>query len=504
MADYLLEMKEIKKSFSGVEVLKGISFNLLPGEVHVLLGENGAGKSTLMKILSGAERKSSGTILLEGKETAFKHPIDGIKNGISVIYQELNIEDEMTVAENIFLGREINSYGFVNKGKTIEKAKEVLEVVGLSMNPDTRVKKLSIAQKQMIEISKFISMQVKVLVLDEPTATLTEKEKNKLFEIIKKLKAQGVGIVYISHRIQELLDIGDRVTVLRNGEWVDTKKISEVTEQSLIQMMVGKNVSIDKKNSPRNSKETILKVEHLSDGNLAKDVTFELKRGTLLGVAGLVGSGRSEAFKTLIGATKKIQGDIFLNSKKVNFHNPNQAKKHGIVYLSEDRKEEGLIQMHSVLSNMVLPNTNKIQNFGFVKARDEKAVTESLIEDFRIVVPHVSAKISSLSGGNQQKVNIAKWVYYDSEIYIIDEPTRGIDVGARYQIYKIIDELVDKGASVIMISSDMTEILKMSDEILVFNNGRTVATLENNNSITKADVLGYAIGGKISYEEDAG
>jgi ribose transport system ATP-binding protein len=492
---FLLEMKDISKSYSGIDVLKRVSFNLSAGEVHVLLGENGAGKSTLIKILSGAEQKTSGKILIEGNEVEIKNPLDGLKQKIRVIYQELNLNDELSIAENIFLGNEKKiKRVFVDWRETMRKAKKILMEVGLHLDPAIQVRDLSIAQKQMVELSKALIANTKILVLDEPTAALTENEKETLFKIIIKLKNEGIGIIYISHRLKEMFEIGNRVTILRNGELVKTLHVGDVDYDEIIHLMIGKNVVIDKKDIPRYGGENILEVEKVSDGGRVKNVSFCLKAGLLLGVTGLVGSGRTELAKCIIGTKKLKSGSIKYKGKLIRFKSPHDAAKKGIVYVSEDRKAEGLIMNHSVKDNVLLPNLKKTRKFGFLNGVLQTNELNGVISRFMIKVTDVNAEIRYLSGGNQQKVSLAKWISHGADIYIIDEPTRGIDLGARRQIYDIIDELVDSGASVIMITSDIVELLKMSDQILILKDGKSVALFDNTEKITQSVVLHHALG----------
>jgi ribose transport system ATP-binding protein len=491
----LLQMINISKSYSRLPVLKNVSFDLFPGEIHVLLGENGAGKSTLIKILSGAEQKSAGKILIKGKEVAIKNPRDGFKSDIRVIYQELNLNENLSIAENVFLGKEKRAAGyFVDWKETIRATGEIIKQVGLEADPMTLVSELSIAQKQMVELSKALVCKASILVLDEPTAALTENEKNTLFNIIFKLKNEGMGIIYISHRLNEMFEIGDRVTVLRNGELVKTLPVGDVTYDEIIQLIVGKNIASGKKSNPRKGGETILDVKHIGDGERLKDVSFTLKKGVVLGVAGLVGSGRTELAKCIIGANKRKTGEVIYKGKLARFKNPGDSAEQGIVYLSEDRKKEGLIMQHSVRDNALLPSLGKMLDGCFLNKKRENSTVSEMIKHFAIKAPSQNTEIRYLSGGNQQKVCLAKWIEHGADIYIIDEPTRGIDPGAREQIYDIINALVDRSVAVIVISSDIVELLKLADGVLVLKDGKNVALFENNESLTQTTVLRNAIG----------
>ena len=488
MTGNILEMKDISKSFFGVPVLKKVQLTVKKGEVHILLGENGAGKSTLIKILSGAYSREDGTILFDGKELPPMSPGEIIQAGVSVIYQEFNLVPEMSVYENIFLGKEYTKSGVVDHKREIKEAREYMNRVGLDVDPRTLVSSLSVAKKQLVEIAKAISNDVKLLVLDEPTAAITDKETEMLFEIIRELQKQEIGIIYISHRMSELFEIGDVCTVMRDGEYVGTVSIKDTTEDELTEMMVGRKVSFDKiENNCIDRDKVVLSVENLNYKNLVKDVSFELHQGEILGFAGLVGAGRTETAKTLIGYYKKDSGTVRYKGKEIGTDLSKNIED-GIVYLSEDRKDEGLILIHSVAENIALPNLGKLCR-PFLNRRQEKETAKKYIKDLKIKTYSELAEAKSLSGGNQQKVVIAKWLYSDADVYIFDEPTRGIDVGARDEIYNIMYELIRNKASIIMISSDLVEILKMSDRVAVMGDGRLKAVLENDGSLTQQDIL---------------
>ncbi len=488
MSGNILEMQNITKSFFGVNVLKNVQLTVEKGQVHILLGENGAGKSTLIKILSGAYAREGGTIVFDGREFPEMAPGDVIRAGVSVIYQEFNLVPDMPIYENIFLGKEYSNGIKVDHRREIREAKEYLDKVGLDVNPKTPICELSVAKKQLVEIAKAISNDVKLLVLDEPTAAITDKETEMLFEIVRELKSHGIGIIYISHRMSELFEIGDVCTVMRDGEYVGTVNIKDTTEDELTEMMVGRKVSFDKiTNEYIDRNEVVLSVRNLNYKQLVKDVSFDLHRGEILGFAGLVGAGRTETAKAIIGDYRRDSGTVTYKGKEIGT-DLSENIKNGIVYLSEDRKEEGLILMHSVAENIALPNLNKLCQ-PFLNRRKEKKVAKEYISDLKIKTYSEQMEAKSLSGGNQQKVVIAKWLYSDANIYIFDEPTRGIDVGARDEIYNIMYELIKKNASIIMISSDLVEILKMSDRIAVMGEGKLKAMLENNEQLTQQDIL---------------
>jgi len=496
MSDYVLEMKKISKEFSGVWVLQDVDFGVKKGEVHVLLGENGAGKSTLIKILSGAYSKTKGEIFINGDLAEINKPADAFDYKIGVIYQEFNLNPYMSIYENLFLGKEYsNGFGFIDRSRCIAEAKAALERVGLDVSPTKLVKDLSVAQMQLVEIAKAIMSKVQILVFDEPTATLTEREIEKLFQIINELKASGVGIIYISHRMKELKQIGDRCTILRDGNYIDTVDIKEIAECDLVRMMVGRTVEFEKRAAHYfKDDEEVLRVEGLSHKKLIHDISFSLRKGEILGVAGLVGSGRTEMAKTIIGEYKPTLGTIYINNKKVKIDGPSDAISHGIVYLSEDRKNEGLITKHDVQTNSTLPSLDLFVKRVLINTRKEKECAGKLVEQFNIKTNGLNMLVKHLSGGNQQKVVIAKWVNTGADIYIFDEPTRGIDVGARQEIYNIMENLAKEGASIIMISSDLVEIIRMSDRVLVMHQGTIGGCLINDVDLCQETILNYSIG----------
>lgn len=495
MNDVILQMTGISKSFFGVQVLKDTKLEVKRGEVHVLLGENGAGKSTLIKILSGAYKRETGTILLNGQELPVMSPKEVIDKGISVIYQEFNLNPYVSIWENIFLGKEYGSFGIVDRNKSRTEAKKYMELIGLDCAPDTLVGNLSVAQKQMVEITKAISMDVKILVLDEPTASITDKETERLFKIIRDLKAKGIGIIYISHRMSELFEIGDRCSVMRDGEYVDTVRLSETSVEELTKMMVGRSVNFDRyENNCVDPSKEVLKIENLCYKDLLKNINFHLNRGEILGMSGLVGAGRTELAKCIIGAYTKSSGKIYLNGRELTKPSIHQSIKEGIVYLSEDRKDEGLVLMHSVKENIALPNLSLFGKYVLNKKKIEQTAKES-INKLQIKTHSTEAQAKNLSGGNQQKLVISKWLLTNAQIFVFDEPTRGIDVGARDEIYQIMGKLVKEGKSIIMISSDIPEIQKMCNRVLVLKNGEITADVNNTTELTQEKILSYALTG---------
>ena len=502
MSEYILEMKDISKSFDKVQVLSNVNLQVRPGEVHVLLGENGAGKSTLIKILSGAYKKEEGEIFLEGAPLEIHSPKEAIDKGISVIYQEFNLNPYVSIYENIFLGKEFRNYGLINTQKAISKAKEYMDIIGLNVDPRVPVASLSVAQKQMVEIIKAISANAKILVLDEPTAAITDKETEKLFEIVQELKKEGLGIIYISHRMQELFEIGDRCTVMRDGEYIKTLDLCNTNIDELTTLMVGRSVSYENVENPYVQSDVIvLKAEGLCYRSRVKDVSFELRKGEILGFSGLVGSGRTELAKCMIGAYKKDKGKVTLSKNdELSGKSIGDSIKKGIVYLSEDRKDEGLVLIQTISENIALPNLKKFGKFLLSKSKATQ-LAKDMIQKLNIKANSHLQQANRLSGGNQQKVVIAKWLESNADIYIFDEPTRGIDVGARDEIYKIMHALVKDGASIIVISSDMVEIQKICDRIVVMREGAVAAVLDNNETLTDKEILNYALhGGKINVD----
>lgn len=479
VGEIILTMKDIDKSFIGVHALKTTQLELKKGEVHALMGENGAGKSTLMKILTGIYSKDSGTITYEGNEVEFKNPREAQDAGIVIVHQELNMMNHLTVAQNIFIGRESMNGKFINDKKMIEEAQKLFDLLHIDIDPKEIMGKLTVGRQQMCEIAKAISTDAKVIVFDEPTAALTEAEINELFKIIEDLRNKNIGIVYISHRMDEIKRITDRVTVMRDGEYVGTVVTADSTKDDIINMMVGRVVYEEPKQTSMVPKDApvVLKVEHLNAGKLVKDISFELKKGEILGFSGLMGAGRTETARALFGADKIDSGSIYINGEKVEIHNPADAVKHGIGYLSEDRKRYGVIVEKSVAENTTMSSLENFANGIFIDKKKEKEVATKYVEALKTKTPSVEQAVRNLSGGNQQKVVIAKWLTRNSEILIFDEPTRGIDVGAKSEIYTLMNELVKEGKSIIMISSELTEILRMSDRIIVMCEGRKTGEL---------------------------
>jgi ribose transport system ATP-binding protein len=491
----LVSMEGIDKRFPGVHALDQCKFELCCGEVHALVGENGAGKSTLMKVLAGEYSKDAGRILYKGKEVEIPSPRAAQLLGISIIHQELNLMNHLTVAQNIFIGREPRGrFKFDLDEKAINvKARELFEMMHLNLDSRTKVADLSVAKQQMVEIAKALSFNSEVLIMDEPTAALTEDEIDELFRIIRGLREQGVGIVHISHRLQELKQISDRVTVMRDGRYIDTVKTGEATIDQIINMMVGRTIYEATPELPEvPSQEVVLEVRNLNRGNVIKNVSFCLKKGEILGFSGLVGAGRTEVARAIFGADNFDSGEIFINGKKIDIKSPFDAVSSGIAYLSEDRKRYGLTLKLDVESNIVLAAFKKFLNFfGWVNQPKMRATAENFTRILAIKTPSMQQKVQNLSGGNQQKVIIAKWLTADTNILIFDEPTRGIDVGAKSEIYHLLNELAHQGKSIIMISSELPEILRMSHRVIVMCEGRITGEL-NVLDATQESIMKFA------------
>jgi len=496
MDNYVLEMRNISKNFPGVKALNNVNFFVKKGEVHALLGENGAGKSTLMKILSGTYMPDNGEIFIEGEKVTFSHPLDGIRHGIAVIYQELNLVPTMNAIDNVLLGHEISKNGFIREKENKEEALKWLNLVGKDIikNYNIPVSELSVAQQQMVEIAKALSLNAKILVMDEPSATLTDKELDKLFSIIRELKNKGVTIIYISHRLEEIFYICDRATVLRDGNYINTVEVKDVDKNKIISMMIGrdlKNTFPPKTNIVK--QDVLLSVKNLNIGKKIKNVSFDLHAGEILGVFGLVGSGRTELMRAIIGADKYDNGIIILEGKKVCFKHPKESIKMGIGFATEDRKEQGLFLNLDIKSNISMACLEKFKKNGIIDSRKEVKNALEYINELNIKTPSIYKNVNELSGGNQQKVVLAKWLSTNSKILILDEPTHGIDVGAKYEIYTLMNNLAEKGFGVIMISSELPEILGMSDRIIVMHEGRITGQLKREEA-NESTVMHYATG----------
>lgn len=494
-----IRMENINKSFSGVQVLKDAALDLREGEVHALIGENGAGKSTLMKILTGVYTRDSGEVYVNDKPVNFSHPKVAEKAGIVFIYQENNAIKDLTVEANMFLGKEIKKkFGVVDKKEMQKRCRKVFERLGVKLDPRQVMSELSVGQQQMVEIAKALLVDAEVIIMDEPTAALSVSETEILFKVIKQLKSEGISIIYISHRLEEIFEICDRVTVLRDGEYIGTKDISETNMQELVRMMIGREIG--EQYPERNAKigDVKFEVQHLTKDGLFKDVTFQVHSGEVLGVYGLMGAGRTEVMKTIFGNYKKDAGKILIDGKEVEITSPRIAKKHGIGYITEDRKSEGLFVADTIKSNISINNIPRIvkNNFVIHKPAEEKLSNDS-IKELNIRCNGKLQPCFELSGGNQQKVVFAKWIANNPDILLLDEPTRGVDVGAKKEIYLIINELAERGAAIIFVSSDMPEVLGMSDRIMVLREG-TVQGFLDRDEADQEKIMTLAAGGELA------
>ena len=492
MADnILLRMKNISKSFPGVKALDKVNLELRAGEVHALLGENGAGKSTLIKVLGGIYSLDEGEIEIEGKKVSIESVHDASRNNISIIHQELVLVPYMTVAENIYLGRESGKGFTVNISKMEKDAQKILDDLGMDIDARELVMNLPIAKQQMVEITKAVSVNAKILVMDEPTSSISDREVENLFNIMRDLTKKGVGIIYISHKMSELEEICDRVTVMRDGEYVGTKVVKETNKDELIAMMVGRTLTNYYVRDFLPTDEVILKVENLKDGDKVKEVSFELRKGELIGFAGLVGAGRSEAMQAIFGLSKDVSGDIYIEGKKVSIKEPKDAIKNGLALVPESRKEQGLYLLQDIKYNTTIEVLDDFIKNLKVDSKKEIEITKKYIDMMATKTPSQEQIISNLSGGNQQKVMIGRWLATNPKILILDEPTRGIDVGAKSEIYKIMNDLVKKGVSIIMISSELPEIINMSDRVYVMGAG-TIRGCINHEEISQESIMALA------------
>ncbi len=490
----LLEMKNINKAFSGVQALKDAQFELKRGEVHAFMGENGAGKSTLMKILTGVYQRDSGDVLVDGKAVEYHNTAEALADGVVIVHQELNMMDDLKVYENIFIGRESMNAFFINDRENIKRTKELFDLIGVSINPSAKVGDLTVGQQQMVEIAKAVSHDAKIVVFDEPTSALTQTEIKELFTIIRDLRSRGIGIIYITHRMDEVFEISDRITVLRDGCYIGTAETKDTDKDRLISMMVGRELTEEVKTHSHveEGAEIVLEVENLAAGRMVKDVSFNLRKGEILGISGLMGAGRTEMARLIYGAEQPDSGRIILHGKEVKIKSTADAVKMGIGYLSEDRRRFGVLTNRDIVDNTVLPSIDDYIKFGLINDRKARQDANTYNERVSTKMVSVDQLVKTLSGGNQQKVVVAKWLLKDSEILIFDEPTRGIDVGAKAEIYNIMQELADQGKSIIMISSEMQEILRMSDRVVVMCEGVVTATIPIEEA-TQEKILGFAM-----------
>ncbi len=502
--NYLLRMVNIDKSFPGVQALKGVNLNVGYGEVHALVGENGAGKSTLMKCLIGIYSPNGGEIYFDGKKIENYTTAQALQMGISMIHQELSPILYRPIMENLWLGREpVNKFGFVDHNQMYKQSLDVLKEIELDEDPRTLMANLTVAKMQMVEIAKAISYNAKLIIMDEPSSALTEHEEEQLFKIIRKLKESGTSVIYISHRLSEIISIADKVTVMRDGRDVGTENIENISLDQIITMMIGRTMDEMYPKLKVNIGEPILQVKNLSHRKFFKNVSFEVRRGEIFGIAGLIGAGRTEVIETIFGIRPKSEGEILINGKPVEINSPRDAIANRMGFLTEDRRATGIFSVLGVDVNMAIPNYDRfVTKFGFV---NEKAVSEScmkFVNEIQIKTPSLTQKIQNLSGGNQQKVLMARWLMTEPDILFLDEPTRGIDVGAKAEIYKLITMLAAEGKCIVMVSSELPEILGMSDRIMVMHEGRVTAILDNGPDITQEVIMRYATGTENDFKKE--
>lgn len=494
MPEPLLELCNITKTFPGVVALDGVSFDVRPGEVHALLGENGAGKSTLIKIIAGAYQPDGGELLFGGEPVRLSSPREAAARGVAVIYQEMSLYPELSVAENIFMGRHPRGpLGSVDWNEMVRQAEALFHTLDVEIDVRHKVSRLTVGNRQRVEIAKALSRQARILVMDEPTASLTAHDVNILFGIVRRLREQGVGIIYISHRLDEVFELADRVTVLRDGKYVGTLDVQEATPDRLINMMVGRTLDtlFPKETVPIGA--PVLEVRGLSRSGVFDDISFEVRRGEIVGLSGLVGSGRSDLAQVIFGAHAPDKGEMRLDGAPVRVPTPRAAMKLGIAYVSEDRQRQGLVLPMSVKENVTLSVLTDLTRFGMVRLRDEEQRAEESVERLRVRTPSLMQVVANLSGGNQQKVVLCKWLLRRPKLLILDEPTRGIDVGAKAEIHRLMGELAAQGIGILMISSELPEILGMSDRVLVMRRGRLVAELAGKEATQEA-IIAQAMG----------
>lgn len=486
----LLEMRNISKEFPGVKALDNVTLKVKKGSVHALMGENGAGKSTLMKCLFGIYHPNSGEIFISGQKVQFKNSKHALDNGVSMVHQELNQVRERNVMDNLWLGRYPKKGLFIDEKKMYDETEKIFKDLDINVNPNDKVSTLSVSQMQMVEIAKAVSYNSKIIVMDEPTSSLTEKEVSHLFKIINKLRKQGISIIYISHKMEEILEISDEVTIMRDGKWIATEKASDLTMDLIIKLMVGRELTDRFPKKDHTPKETILEVNNLSDAkNELKNVSFKLRKGEILGIAGLVGAKRTETLETLFGLREKGSGDIILHGKKVDNSKPFKAMQNGFALVTEERRQTGIFGKLPIDFNSIIANIDSYKtSTGLLANGRISKDTQWVIDSMKVKTPSQKTLIGSLSGGNQQKIVIGKWLLRKPEILLLDEPTRGIDVGAKFEIYQLINELAKEDKGIIMVSSEMPELLGVCDRILVMSNGR-VSGIVNANETTQEEIM---------------
>lgn len=490
-----IKMTGIEKSFGTNSVLRGVDYDIQPGEVHALMGENGAGKSTLMNILTGLHKADAGVIMVDGQQQQFANPKEAEEYGISFIHQEMNTWPDMTVLENLFIGKEpTNRFGLIQTKKMKKQATQIFQDLGITIDLNTDVRELSVGQQQMIEIAKSLMTNAKVIIMDEPTAALTEREIDTLFKLIHTLTEKGVSIVYISHRMEEIFKISKRITVMRDGISIDTSFTTETSNDEVVRKMVGRELEDYYPQKTAEIKGNILEVKGLTQKGRFEDVSFSVKAGEIVGFSGLMGAGRTEIMRAIFGIDSFNSGDIVLEGKKINIKVPSDAIANGIGFLTENRKEEGLVLDYSLRDNISLPSIDGFKKFGIIDTKAESSFALMLMERLKVKAVSEMDAASSLSGGNQQKVVLAKWIGIGSKVLILDEPTRGVDVGAKREIYQLMNELADRGVAIIMVSSDLPEILGVSDRIVVVHEGKIAGELSKADA-TEEKIMQLATGG---------
>ena len=493
-----VEMRGINKSFGTNQVLKDAGFYLADGEIHALMGENGAGKSTLMKILTGVYTKDAGTVLVDGQEVNYKNPQEAEKAGIVFIYQEINSLFDLTVEENLFMGKEITKkFGICDKKAMRAQAQEIMDRMGVNIPVDAVMGDLSVGQQQMVERCQALMVDAKVLIMDEPTAALTQSETENLFKVVNSLREKGVSIVYISHRMEEIFELCDRITILRDGTYIDTRYIKDITMDDIVQMMIGREIGERYPARHVQIGGEVIRVEGLTHQKLFRDVSFSVRAGEVLGVSGLMGAGRTEIMQAIFGNLPIVSGKIFIEGKEVFIHNPRQAIAAGIGFITEDRKTEGLLLEKSIAENIELANLGKVSNKSVLSKSKGAELVKRGIEEFRIRCFGPEHECGNLSGGNQQKVVLAKWIYTDPKILILDEPTRGVDIGAKKEIYNVINDMAAQGVAVIMVSSELPEVLGMSDRVMVVHEGHVTGIIDGA-AADQAKVMTLATGGSLA------
>ncbi len=492
MADYILEMHHITKRFPGVVALHDVSFKVRRGEIHALVGENGAGKSTLMKILNGVYQADEGTIVVNGEETLIRNTTEAKAKGIGLVFQEFNLVNSLTVAENLYINRLPKRRGRVDWKSINREAQEFLDSLGFNFKATQKIEQLSAAQRQLVEIAKVLALDNSLIVMDEPTSSLTTTETEILFNIIENLREEGISVVYISHKLEEVFRLADTTTIIRDGEIIDSSPTAELTRDKIVEKMVGRSVDTEYPRKQCEPGEVVLKVENITREGLIEDISFELRRGEILGFAGLIGSGRTEVAEAIFGAEIYQKGNIEVEGKRVAIHSTHQAKSEGIGLLTEDRKETGLVLDYNLIWNITITNLDKVKRGRFISEKAEVELANQYSKELDIRTPSMKQYAVNLSGGNQQKVVFAKWLFSDVDILILDEPTRGIDVGAKYEIYQLMNRLAEQGKAIIMISSELPEVIGMSDRLVVLSGGKKMGELSREEATPEA-VMSLAV-----------